>query len=304
MGSSLSSRRKARIVYDLRGDHLLCDLLDAAGLAASTYHMWRARFVRGEGDHIDPRVAIVQAKCAQYRYKFGYRRIRMLLRDDGYYWSGKTVLKLMRIGGCLSTIRARRYKPEFGSENKKAPNIVNRVFTRREPGQLWVTDITQVKIQTTRVYVSMIKDTCTREIIAWATGPRPTVALVLTMLNTAIASNLINPGLVLHSDQGAQYQHDTYRTILNHAGITQSMSRGGNCLDNASIESLFSHIKTEMYHNETFLDITDFTTALERFIYHYNYERPQTVLNGLTPKQARAIHNTHINQLPLPQLQN
>lgn len=287
-------------MYALRGDHRLCDLLRAAGLASSTYHVWRARFDRGEGDHEDPRIALVRAKCAKYNYKFGYRRIRILLRDDGHYWSGKTVLKLMRLGGCLSTIRARRYRPGFGNEHKKAPNIVNRRFSRQQPGQLWVTDITQVKIKGSWVYVSVIKDTCTREIIAWATGPRPTVALVLTMLKNALGSNLIKPGLVLHSDQGTQYQHEAYRAMLKHAGIIQSMSRGGNCLDNASIESLFSHIKTEMYQNEPFPDATAFTNALERFVYHYNYERPQTVLNGHTPKQARA---THPNPLPLPQLQ-
>lgn len=102
MGSSITSRRKARIVYDLVKHHKLKYLLRAAGLAESTYHRWRARFQAGETDTPDPRIAIVQAVCARYKYKYGYRRIRLLLRDQGLFWSGKTVLKLMRAGGCLA----------------------------------------------------------------------------------------------------------------------------------------------------------------------------------------------------------
>lgn len=290
-------------MYDLVASHKLKYLLKAAGLAESTYHRWRKRFQAGEADTPDPRIAIVQAVCARYRYKFGYRRIRLVLRDQGLYWSGKTVLALMRKGGCLARIRKKRYRTGFGRVAHTAPNVVNRAFTRTAPGQLWVTDITEFHLHGHKVFLSVIKDTCTNEIIAYATGTSANGQLVEQTLTQALANNLVTPGLIMHSDQAATYKQPEFCARLAQAGIIQSMSRAGNCLDNAPIESFFSHLKAEAFHHETFATITAFKQAIENYIYHYNYERPQETLAGLTPKQAHThYHPKTTNTLPLPQL--
>lgn len=303
MGSSITSRRKARIVYDLVKHHKLKYLLRAAGLAESTYHRWRARFQAGETDTPDPRIAIVQAVCARYKYKYGYRRIRLLLRDQGLFWSGKTVLKLMRAGGCLARVRKKPYPHGHRVPYAASPNVVARAFTRTQPGQLWVTDITEFNIHGVRVFMCVIKDTCTKEIVAYATGSHPDARLVDRTLASALAANLITPGLIIHSDQGGAYKRPTFTAQLHQAGITQSMSRAGQCLDNAAIESLFSHMKTELFYDESFPTVSEFKTALAEYVYHYNYERPQLCLNGLTPKQTRATYNPpEFNTIPLPQL--
>ena len=303
MEPSLTPRRKARIVYDLVTTHKLKYLLAAAGLAESTYYRWQARFKAGEADAPDPRIAVIQALCSRYKYKYGYRRIRVLLRDQGLFWSGKTVLKLMRLGGCLARVRATPYRNCPRVPFKASPNVVARDFVRARPGQLWVTDITEFNVRGERVFLCAMKDTCTKEIVAYATGTSPDARLVDHTLTTALATNLVTPGLVLHSDQGGAYKRPSFVTRLHRAGITPSMSRPGNCLDNAAIESFFGRMKTEFFRGESFPTITAFKTALDEYIYHYNYERPQLGLNGLTPKQAKATHNPHpINTLPLPQL--
>ncbi len=265
-------------------------LLQIAGLPASTYHYWRARFDDPTFPQVDARAVAAVAKFDDEKGRYGYRRIRLLLQDDGIFLSRKTVYRLLKRHNRSCRIRARRYNSYRGSIGVVAPNLVQRCFHRNRPNQLWVTDVTEFKVAGRKVYLSAIMDTFNNEIVGYSTAVSPTVSFVTRSLKQALASRLIPAGMIIHSDQGFQYQHRTWRNILAQAGCKQSMSRKGNCYDNAPIESFFGHMKDEMHMTTTYTSVPELIQAIDDHIRWYNYERIQEKLGGMTPKQFRVTH--------------
>ena len=262
-------------------------LLEAAGLARSSFFYHQARLERP-----DPRAELRSAitsvfEAAQGRY--GHRRVHLELGKAGWLVAKKTVLALMRqLDLSCQVRRRRRYNAYRGQVGRVAPNLLDRDFIAHAPNQKWVTDVTEFAVAGQKIYLSPVMDLFDRQIIAYSWAVAPTLSLTNSALTKALATAEPGPGLLVHSDQGFQYQHASWRGALAAAGATQSMSRKGNCLDNAMIENFFGHLKEEMFHHATFLSVEAFTTALEDYIHWYNTERTSTTLKGLSPVQYRA----------------
>jgi putative transposase len=150
--------------------------------------------------------------------------------------------------GLKSLVRPKRYQSYKGATGKAAPNLLNRDFEAKRPHQKWVTDVTEFNIKGEKVYLSPILDLYNREIISYEVAQRPHISMVMNMLNQAIKRLKLEEKPIIHSDQGWQYQMGHYQRELANNGITQSMSRKGNCLDNAVMENCFGIMKTEFYY--------------------------------------------------------
>lgn len=287
-------------MFDLRDRHRLPVLLAVAGLAASTYHYWRARFETHGPVAVDRRIDAIRAVLIQRRkHHYGWRRVRAELQARGMFLSGKTVNRLMRQHGLQSPIRAKRYSSYRGddaAQHPAAPNIVDRDFDRDLPNRLWLTDVTEFHLDgpdPRRVYLSAIKDTFNGEIIAWSTSTSPTVGFVIDMIEQAIARNVLPTGLILHSDQGFQYRHRRFVNLLAQAGVTQSMSRRGTCLDNSPMESFFGHLKDDMFRFASFTEPESLMAEIDDYIGFYNHRRSQQRLGYLSPVAYRIRKTAH-----------
>jgi putative transposase len=262
-------------------------LLGIADLARSTFFYHQAKH-----DQPDPladlKAAIRDAfDAAQGRY--GHRRVHTVLITQGWRVAKKTVLKLMRALGLVCKVRRRRRYSSFtGEVGKIAENVLNRNFTAEAPNQKWVTDVTEFRVGDRKVYVSPVIDLFDRFVVAHSWSLSPSLQLTNTSLSLAIAT--LQPGQrpIVHSDQGFQYQHRSWRALLADAEASQSMSRKANCYDNAVAENFFGHLKAELFHHNRFDTVEAFTTALDDYIHWYNHHRISTKLKGLSPVQYRA----------------
>lgn len=164
---------------------------------------------------------------------------------------------------------------------------MNRDFTASAPNQKWVTDVTEFRINDRKVYFSPVMDLFNRQIISYTASTSPNLELTNSSLRDALATLEQDQAPLVHSDQGFQYQHRSWRRLLAKAGATQSMSRKANCHDNAVIESFFGHLKEEMFHHTRYLSVEAFTTALDDYITWFNTDRGHTHCEGLSPVQYR-----------------
>ena len=243
-----------------------------------------------QSQQADPYLAIkTQISAIYHRHKgrYGYRRVHLELGNQQRYLDPKTVQKLMGQLGLKSTVRPKRYQSYKGSVGKAAPNLLERNFVAKAPNQKWVTDVTEFNIKGERVYLSPILDLYNQEIISYEIADRPQIAMVSTMLTKAFKRLTQTEKPMLHSDQGWQYQMGLYQQALHQQGITQSMSRKGNCLDNAVMENWFGIMKTEFFYQKKFDDVGSFKTELKEYIHYYNHDRIKQKLKGLSPVQYR-----------------
>lgn len=209
------------------------------------------------------------------------------IRNDACYLNHKTVQKLMTQLGLKSTVRPKRYQSYKGGIGKVAPNLLERNFGASKPNQKWVTDVTEFNVKGEKVYLSPILDLYNQEIISYEIADRPQISSVMQMLGGAFKRLKHEDRPVLHSDQGWQYQMGLYQEALRKQGITQSMSRKGNCLDNAVMENWFGIMKTEFFYQKKFDDVQTFKTELKEYIDYYNHDRIKQKLKGLSPVQYR-----------------
>ncbi|GHV00638.1 hypothetical protein FACS1894211_08460 [Clostridia bacterium] len=168
-----------------------------------------------------------------------------------------------------------------------APNILDRNFVSKKPYEKLVTDITEFSLFNEKFYLSSLLDIYNGEIVSYNITASPNFALVKDMLEAALA-RIENPiGMIIHSDQGWHYQMKAYQKMLAENGIVQSMSRKGNCLDNAVMENFFGHLKSELLYIKKFTSTEHFITELHEYIRYYNNDRIKLKLNGLSPVQYR-----------------
>ena len=220
--------------------------------------------------------------------RYGYRRICAVLRNEGEKINHKTIQKLMRQMGLKAKRRKCHYRSYKGQVGKIAPNILERDFKADKPNQKWTTDVTQVAIKDRKIYLSPILDMFNGEIISYSISSSPNLQMVTTMLMKAFKKHTGLRGLVMHSDQGWHYQHLMYQKLLKKHGVIQSMSRKGNCLDNAMMENFFGLMKNELLYIRQFDSVEDFERQLEKYIHWYNNKRIKLRLKGMSPVQYRA----------------
>ena len=194
--------------------------------------------------------------------------------------------------GLKCMVRPKKYRSYKGDVGEPAPNILDRQFQATEANEKWVTDLTEFKLFSKKYYLSPVLDLFNGEIISWTIGNRPTYSLVSDMLDKAFKCLAKGDKPLMHSDQGWHYRMKQYRYTLKQKGIRQSMSRKGNCYDNAVIENFFGIIKSEFIFHENFKDEQHFLQELESYINYYNEERIKEKLDGMSPVEYR----THYQQ--------
>lgn len=290
MGSSSPGGRstsvRSVIVTELEHKYSTRAVLKAVGLSVSTYYRHRSQTPHDRYEQLRP--LLREVFDGSYR-SYGYRRIRAVLATKhGLRLSGKTVLKLMRQEGRTCQVRRRKkYKSYRGEIGKAAPNVLARNFDATQPSKKWVTDVTEFYVLGQKQYLSPVIDLFNREVISYELAPSPVMGLVTGMLEKAFTQLKPGTGLVMHSDQGWHYQHIKYQLALKQRGITQSMSRKGNCLDNAVAENFFGHFKEEFLRQHRFTSMSQFKRELEKYIHWFNHDRVQLKLNGLSPVDYR-----------------
>ena len=184
----------------------------------------------------------------QHKRRYGVRRIHHELINRGYIVNHKRVQRLMHNTDLLGKRPKEKYHSYLGQVGKSDPNIINREFSTTAPLQKWTTDVSQFNFTWGKCYLSPILDMHTNEIISYDLSLNPNLAQIHRMLDKALTKFPSVSGLIFHSDQGWQYQHDYYRSILKNHSIVQSMSRKGNCYDNCIMETFFGRMKNEMYY--------------------------------------------------------
>ncbi len=264
----------------------MSDLLQANQLARSVYYYHRK--VSGKANPYAYETRVIASIYHEHKGRYGYRRIHQELRRREIWLNHKTVQRLMAECGLKSTVRPKRYRSYRGTEaGKIAPNILARDFTATRPDQKWVTDVTEFKVNGQKVYLSPIVDLFTREVVTYKVAKNVCLPLVTEMLKDAIARLDKSAKPIIHSDQGWHYRHPSYQKQLVDHGLIQSMSRRGNCLDNAVAENFFSLLKTEMFHGQTFQDADELIEKIKEYITYYNTRRIKMRLKGLTPVEYR-----------------
>lgn len=267
-------------------------MLKIIGMARSVYYYHKKQLEKPDKyrdlkRHIDNIYHLHQGR-------YGYRRVCLELRNQGIFVSKNTVQKIMRqlgIHGKRKKLHYRSYKGEVG---KIAPNILCRDFRTDGPNRKWTTDVTQVCIHDRKIYLSPILDMWNGEIISYTISSSPNLAMILSMLNKAFKIRSNVAGLILHSDQGWQYQHRRYQIALQNNGVIQSMSRKGNCLDNSMMENFFGLMKSELFYLHKWDSIEQFEDALRKYINYYNNDRIKLRLNGMSPIGYRLEHQKSI----------
>jgi len=230
----------------------------------------------------------IRAKQETCRRTYGYRRMKLWLDSEGIAKDPKTVLRIMHKYGLLSEVRRRKKWQKMSDDKHRYDNLLNREFNADHPNQKWVTDISYIQTKEGVLYLSMIRDLYDRSIVAYKTDTSQTVDLVLDTIHLAMKSVKTESRreLQLHSDQGVQYTSHAYFDLTKEYGITPSMSRRGNCYDNALAENFFGILKAECiyrYKPETFEEANK---MIDDYIYFYNHERIQ-LKTGLPPLSLR-----------------
>lgn len=274
----------------LRPRFPLPGLLTLAGLARSTFYYQRAALQLPD-KHAWLKEKI-QAIYAQEKGLYGYRRITAVLRQLGVSVNHKVVQKLMGDLKLKSLVRPKKYRAYKGLVGTLARNLLERNFTAQRPNQKWVTDVTEFKVAQQKLYLSPVMDLYNGEVVAYQMDTRPCFAMVTTMLDKAFERLQHKPRLVIHSDQGWQYQQAQYRQKLRDRGIKQSMSRKGNCLDNAAMESFFGTLKSEFFYLRSFTSVEELKAGVDDYICYYNHDRIKMKLGGLSPVAYRTQRRT------------
>jgi putative transposase len=260
-------------------------LLIIARIPRSTYY-YHLKHLCEPPKHLKEREAIRNI-CSEHKGRYGYRRVTLELRKQGFQTNHKLVMKLMKQEQLTCILREKKYHSYRGGVGKIAPNLLKRDFKAEKPNLKWATDITEFKLFGQKLYLSPIMDLFNGEIISYSLTRSPNFHQVTEMLKDAFQKIPDNSQLILHSDQGWQYQMRPYQKMLKEKGIKQSMSRKGNCYDNSVIENFFGILKSEFYHNQEFSSVEDFSKELSDYMDYYNNRRIKSKLNGLSPVQFR-----------------
>lgn len=273
---------------ELRHRYDLALLLDCMNMARSTFYYYAKQSALTDKYHHVK--TMIQRIYHQHKGRLGYRRITLLLRHQGLAINHKTVLRLMGALKLKSLIRVKKYKSYKGEQGRIAPNLLNRVFKATKPNQKWATDITEFSVSGKKLYLSPVIDLYNQEIISYELSEKPDFKRVMTMLDKALRKVDKPQSLLLHSDQGWHYQMKQYQHLLKQNGIRQSMSRKGNCLDNAVIKNFFGILKSELFYLKRYDSILQLKQDIGEYIKYYNKDRIKLNLNGMSPIQYRAHH--------------
>ncbi|WP_203364743.1 IS3 family transposase [Bacillus sp. REN10] len=281
----ITNKIKAQVIFELKCQYDVVDLVEVAGIPRSTYYYWEKQLNRVD-KYADVKEAMIKI-YHEHKGRYGYRRITKELKKYGFTHDPKTINRLMNELSLKCMVRIKKYRSYKGNVGKIAPNVLQRDFHADKMNQKWVTDVTEFHLFGEKRYLSPVLDLCNGEIIAYKVMNRPVYQLVGDMLDEAIKRLKPEDKLIIHSDQGWHYQMKKYQNTLQDHQITQSMSRKGNCLDNAVIENFFGLLKSELLYLQEFESMEHFEKELEDYIEYYNHKRMKAKLKDLSPVEYR-----------------
>jgi putative transposase len=260
----------------------MCQLLE---VSRSGYYEWLSRPPRAQAQ-VDQEVQDkIQRYFAQGRGTYGTRRIKHLLAQDGLQVSRRRIGCLLAQAGLRCKTRRKFKAPKTsGPVQTVAPNQLNREFTVQAPDKVYVGDITYLPTGEGWLYLAVVLDLCSRAVVGWSMANHMRAELVTQALSMAIGQRQPAAGLIMHTDRGSQYGAESYRQLLTQHGMQPSMSRKGNCWDNAVAESFFHTLKTELIYLEDFDTHEQAQTVVFEYIeVFYNRQRCHSANGYLAP---------------------
>lgn len=274
---AMSAREKYEVIQGMAHQYSIQLLCDLSQVSRSGYYKWLQRQTYLSPKQIEDQKIKERIKECHAKLKgiYGYRRVMVWLRRrHGLQLNHKRVQRLMHELGIRAVIRKKR--PYYGKKEVHiiSQNHLNRDFQASKPDEKWVTDITYLIFRGQKLYLSAIKDLYNNEIVAYHISRRNDLKLVMDTLKKARKRRKVQ-GVLLHSDQGFQYTSRQYNNLLKKYQMKASMSRKGNCWDNASMENFFSHFKSECFHLHSFHTVDEVKTAVQQYIRFYNHQRFQ-----------------------------
>lgn len=274
---------KYRVIYRHKDKYSIAAMCRFFEVSRSGYYDFVKRMDSPARDlPLAEKIRECQAAC---RKTYGYRRVHIWLERQGIHHNPKTILRVMRKYGLLSEVRRRRYV-HYSQALHRYENLLNRDFHADRPNQKWATDISYIPTKQGFLYLSIIRDLYDLSIVSYKMSTIQNNKLVMDTVREALKNEKVAAELQLHSDQGSQYTSQAYFDLTKEYGITPSMSRRGNCYDNALAENFFSIIKTECLYRQIPSTFKEARELIDNYIYFYNNQRIQ-LKTGVTPLEQR-----------------
>ena len=279
----MKAEQKYALIERYKHKYAIKAMCEFFSVSRSGYYAFEKRTVTADEAEL---VDLIRQCRQETDRTYGYRRICLWLDRQGVHANHKRVYRLMEKYGLFSEIRRRRKYQQMQDQLHRYPNLLNREFSATRPNEKWVTDISYIPTPQGTLYLSMIRDLFDNSIVAYKQGTEQSIHLVLRTIQAAYKKEAVAAELQLHSDQGFQYTSQAYFTLTRAYGITPSMSRRGNCYDNAVAENFFGILKSECLRRHKPKTIEQAKLLIDNFIYFYNHERIQ-LKTKLTPLEKR-----------------
>ena len=283
--NSLRTIHKYGIIELLNNQYSLKILCKIANVSVSGFYSWKKRAVNNNNKEIENLISKI---FFEYKGKIGIRRIKMELeRKYNQIVNKKKIQRIKQKLGLKTQIRRKRNNYQGYLRSEKwciADNILNRQFRQNSANRAYSTDVTYLITKNSRYYLSVIKDLCTKEVVAYKVSNKHDLALILGTLEQMPKQN----DAIMHSDRGGLYTSFQYIQKLKELNLIRSMSRSGNCLDNAPIESFFGHLKDEIEYKKC-KTLDEIRAKIDEYMYYYNNNRYQWGLNKMTPLEYKNL---------------
>lgn len=276
---------KYAFIKSLCGTYPIVKMCRWAGVSRSGYYKWLTRKPTARTLRMLEAERLLINLFSRFKSRYGSPRMTVELNESGFPISENTVAKLMaRQGLKARNGKGYKYFPDVLARNHVSDNLLRRNFTASHPDEKWVSDITYIKVEKGFVYLAVIMDLFSRKIIGWSLDTTMTNQLIMDAFKMAVASRNVEPGLILHSDRGVQYRSGEYQALLLNEGIRPSMSRKGNCWDNAAMESFFARFKVEALYAENVSSKQEAYSCVFDYIEcFYNSQRRHSALGYKSP---------------------
>lgn len=276
---------KYRFIQEHQGVYRVRSMCRVLGVSPSGYYAWRHRPESPRAAENRRLVERIQTLHQAKREVYGSDKTWQVLRSEGETVGRHRVARLRRLHG-IEAKRMRRFRAAYASSNSEpaAPNLLCRNFQPSAPNRVWAGDMTYIPTRRGALHLAVLLDLYSRRVVGWAMSAHPNRQLVMDALRMAILQRRPGPGLIHHSDQGAQYTSTDYRRMLTAHDMVPSMSRKGDCYDNACVESFFSHLKNDLTYHRSFADRAEARSAIFDYIeVFYNRQRHHQTLGYQTP---------------------
>ena len=279
----MKSSHKYSVIERYRDQYRITALCEFFEVSRSGYYAYLKRIDSEKDRELVEKIRLCQQQTDS---TYGYRRVCIWLDRQGIHVNHKRVYRLMEQYGLLAQIRRKRKYQRMSEQLHRYPNLLNRNFSASRPNEKWVTDISYIPTPEGTLYLSIIRDLYDHSIVAYKTGTEQSINLVLKTIHAAMKKEAAAAELQLHSDQGFQYTSQAYFSLTQAYCITPSMSRRGNCYDNAMAENFFGILKSECLRRHRPNSIQEAKLLIDDFIYFYNNERIQ-LKTKLPPLEKR-----------------